>query len=451
MLPIIFLVCTTVIKASLHVEAQPLQKTKAKQQPLSTATNKFGVDLLKRLPVNQEHVFFSPYSLSVALAMLYHGARGVSEKELSRVLGYEAAGLTRKDVLKGTELLLQELDRHDENITLEVANAVLVPPKFPVVHAYAEDIENIFEAFFKIVDFGTDTERALAELNGWAKNKTRGKISSLVDALSEDTVMALLNAVYFKAAWKNGFDDKSTLKLPFYNYGKSPTQVSTMLRRGTYPHAFAWQLKADVLELPYAGDGFSMFILLPRGRKGLIKTLKKVTAPKLIAATKKVKNTTVELRLPKFKLSTKYQLKEGLSKLGARSIFDQRDANFTGIVAFDYLYVSGVYHKATFGVNEKGSEAAAATAVVIDVKSAATKSFKVDHPFLFWIADKREDTILFLGVVNALSESSESTEAPKNAGEAENDWNGAWNTDERHEEGDVVTDLTRGDGRRISS
>ncbi|XP_064483105.1 uncharacterized protein LOC135395950 [Ornithodoros turicata] len=371
---------------------------------LAEANNILGVNLLKALPANKNHLFISPFSVNMAMSMVYHGARGVSERELSRTLGYEAAGFQgREGVLSAMLNFFQDASLQSNDVTLEVANAVLVNESFPLVGSYKKDLQDVYRAVLKEVNFLRDSRAVVSEINEWVSQKTRGKIDNVISSLPADTVLFIMNAVYFKGDWTTKFLESQTTKLPFYNRGEASKLVDTMRGTNRYRYGSDYGLKADIVELPYKGDRFSMLILLPHERNGLSQLVEELTASKLHGAVSNLYSTKVVLSLPKFKLESKYSLVEQLKDLGAKSIFDGR-ANLTGISESANLVVSDVIHKAVVEVNEQGSEAAAFTGVVITTYSSSSFQieFNVDHPFLFFIRDKRTNMILFTGAVNEL-------------------------------------------------
>ncbi|XP_064482057.1 intracellular coagulation inhibitor 1-like [Ornithodoros turicata] len=373
---------------------------------VAKANNILGVNLLKELPTNKNHVFLSPFSISMAMSMVYRGARGVSEKELGDVLGYEKAGLQGStELLSATQKFFRDRDGK-KDVVLEVANAVLVNKSFPIVESYKKDLRDVFRANLKEVDFSRESQRVASEINQWVSTKTRGQISKVVSTIPKDTLLFIMNAVYFKGDWTSKFDAKRTKKLPFYNYGKTEKQVNIMTQTSKYSYTVSEELKASLIELPYKGKEFSMVIVLPLKRDGLEALLTDVTAANLETAVSNFDSRTVVLKLPKFKLESEFSLVKQLKGLGAQSIF-QANANLTGINERGDLVVSDVLHKALVEVNEKGSKAAAFTSISMRNKSLTRGrtppiEFNVDHPFLFFIRSKVTGLILFMGAVNEL-------------------------------------------------
>ncbi|XP_064482712.1 ovalbumin-related protein X-like [Ornithodoros turicata] len=372
---------------------------------LAGANNILGIGLLKGIPATGNHVFLSPYSISTAMAMVYNGAGGVTERELANVLGYEASGLRgRVPVLSALLHLLQDRSHQSQGITLEVANAVLTDKTHRLLESYKRDLYDVFQARYGEVDFSKENALVVSQVNQWVSTKTRGKIENFLSELPEDTVLLILNAVYFKGDWANKFQAARTKKLPFYNHGKTATPVDTMSRDGEYLYANDEEMNVNVVELPYRDGDFSMVIFLPHEKDGLRRVLINLTANALDKAMSNLQRREVHLKVPKFKLESKYSLVAALKGLGAKSLFGQ-STNLTGISGTERLYVSDVLHDAMVEVNEEGSEAAGATGVVFTLKSSFQPSsvdMHVDHPFLFCIRNRVTKLILFLGVVNKL-------------------------------------------------
>ncbi|KAG0434049.1 hypothetical protein HPB47_019387 [Ixodes persulcatus] len=330
---------------------------------LARAQNHFALKLLKELSSEkpESNIFFSPTSISVALAMVYTGARGKSEEELSTALGHTAAGLSsRESILKSYKKILAK-QQTDDNVSFMIANAVFVQKNLKVLESYQKDLVDTFAAMFRSVDLGTEKSAMESEVNEWVKNKTRGKISGF--KIPADTVMALLNAIYFKGLWKTPFKPKYTSTLPFYNKGSQEVKVETMTRSGMVP--FTSEPDFAAIELSYEGDGHCMVIILPSHHtsKGLPKLRDAMTVESIEKIQGSLKEETVKIQLPKFDLKTEYGLVPALKKLGVRSIFS--DADLSGITGDAGLRVSEVEHKAAIEVNEEGTVAGGATVVKI--------------------------------------------------------------------------------------
>ncbi|CAN8033055.1 unnamed protein product [Ixodes persulcatus] len=362
---------------------------------LARAQNHFALKLFKELCSEdpESNLFFSPTSISVALAMVSAGARGKSEAELSTALGHTAAGLSsRESILESYKKILAK-QQTDDNVSLLIANAVFVKKTLKVLESYRKELVDIFAALFRSVDVGAENSDMESEVNEWVKNKTRGKISGFT--IPADTVMALLNAIYFKGLWNTSFDPNNTSPLPFHNKGSKVVLVKTMTRVSKVP--FTSETDFEAIELSYKGDGHCMVIILPRERKGLSKLRDAMTVESIEKIQGSLKEETVKIQLPKFDLKTEYGLVPALKKLGVRSIFS--DADLSGITGDRGLVVTDVQHKAAIQVNEEGTVAAAATVIIF--KRSPTL-FVVNRPFLFYIREKATGRLLFLGEVHEL-------------------------------------------------
>ncbi|XP_040067905.1 intracellular coagulation inhibitor 3-like [Ixodes scapularis] len=363
---------------------------------LAQAQNHFALKLLKELSSEapESNIFFSPTSIFVALAMVYAGARGKSEAELSSALGHTATGLSsRKSILEFYKKILAQ-QQTDDNVSLMIANAVFVEKNLKVLESYQKELVDTFAAMFRSVDGGAEKSDMQSEVNEWVKNKTRGKISGF--ETPADVVMAILNAIYFKGLWETPFKPKNTSPRPFYNKGSQEIKVETMTRIDNLPFTFEPDFAA--LELSYKGDRHCMVIVLPHEKKGLPKLRDAITVETFKKIQGSLKNDTVQIQLPKFNLETDYSLVAALTKLGVRSIFF--DADLSGITGDRGLRVTEVRHKAAIEVNEEGTVATGVTKV--DMGRRIAGLFIVNRPFLFYIREKETGRVLFLGQVHEL-------------------------------------------------
>ncbi|KAH7970874.1 hypothetical protein HPB49_016280 [Dermacentor silvarum] len=373
------------------------------------ANNGFGVALFKELCSKRadQNVFFSPASISIALGMLYAGAGGKTLEELSSVLGLSGAELVDRNVVLTAYKSLVETK--PANATLDIANTVLIQKDFEILDQYRNDVVNYFQAEARSVDFVRDGSRVTAEINKWVKDKTKGKIPKLLDeALPMNTVAFLINAVYFKGTWVTKFQARNTKPLPFYNQGRHEVRVATMSVRRHFGYAAVGELNARALEVPYSGDRFSMIIVLPESKTGLPTVEASLTSGLVDKIANDLTPRDVQLWLPKFKLQTDYDLVAPLRRLGLESAFGN-SADFSGISGRNDLAVSDVKHKAMVEVSEEGTVAAAVTSVRIRWKSTKSVgprppiSFRVEHPFAFFIWDKVSKRALFMGAVRSLN------------------------------------------------
>ncbi|KAG0430583.1 hypothetical protein HPB47_022568 [Ixodes persulcatus] len=368
---------------------------------LARAQNHFALKLLKELCSEEpeSNIFFSPISISVALAMVYAGARGKSEAELSTALGHTAVGLpNRESTLESYKKILAE-QQTNYNETLIIANAVFVQKKLKVLKSYRKELVDIFAAMYRSVDVGGENSAMESEVNEWVKNKTKDKISGFETPAG--TIMALRNAIYFKGLWESPFDLKYSFSLPFYNKGSEVVMVETMSRDGTVLFTSEPGLKCEAVEYPYKGGRHSMIFVFPNEKNGLAELRQAITVESIEKIQRNMKETVLMFQLPKFDLKTEHNLVPALKKLGVGSIFT--DADLSGISGDGGQVVTEVQHKAAIEINEEGTVAAAATAV--RASKTRTPSFVVNRPFLFYICEKATGRLLFLGEVHALAPS----------------------------------------------
>ncbi len=372
----------------------------APTQSLVEANTAFGLDLYARLKSNPGNLFFSPYSISTALAMTYGGARGETEKQMSQVLHFGAA---QGKVHSGFSELQRQLGEAEkqQGIQLTVANALWAQTGHPFLPAFLNTAKDEYQANINQADFKTKAEAARAEINQWVTKQTKDKIRDILPpgSLDASTRLVLANAIYFKGLWAEPYDKAETSLQTFHRSANS-------LARAPLMHHFdnvGYMEESDfqAVELPYKGGELSMVVFLPRQIEGC-GALENRLSPSLISRSLgRMKNRRVEIFLPRFKLESGFDLAATLAKMGMSSAFGPQ-ADFSGVDGARLLYLSGVFHKAWGEVNEEGTEAAASTIVGV-VASAAMKPpppppvFRADHPFIFLIRDRRAGSLLFLG------------------------------------------------------
>lgn len=360
--------------------------------------NKFAFDFFAELRKTEtgKNIFVSPYSISTALGMTATGARNNTFEQMKKVLHLpddataDANYANLAAVLKG-----------GKGYELSTANAVWAQGgKYPWEEPFKKRLVGYGVDAFREVDFIRDPESARKMVNDWAKQQTKEKIKEL---LREETVtiytrMVLANAIYFKGQWETKFDPKQTKDGPFSNADGTKSTVPFMTNQ-KMTIEYSGSGEASVLALPYIGNELQMVIVLPRKEDGLEALQDKLNPEiweKWMTGLRRSEGHWVSL--PKFKLAAEYKLNEVLQNQGMPDSFDWGVANFTGMTTGEKLYISHVAHKAFVEVNEEGTEAAAATAVVIGTKSAKA-SFTINRPFLFAIRHRGTGAILFLGRV----------------------------------------------------
>lgn len=374
------------------------------------AVNAFALNFYKEFyndPGNSENIFISPYSIFTALAMTYEGAKNLTAEEMASVLNIEQDNESFHNYM---QTLYEQLNKKTE-YNISTANALWPGIGYQLLQDYINVIETYYGGEVSDVDYSNPIEAAEI-INSWVENQTNNIIQNLVPPDAIDpvfTMLILTNAIYFKGTWEIQFDEDNTTDKEFTTSAGETINVSTMCLTNT-EDLFNYTEAEDmqVLELPYSGNEISMMIFLPKESSDLsdiIEYLDKDTFSDLIDS---MSQKNVDIYLPKFKIKTPlYTLNDYLIDLGMPTAFSS-NADFSGINGIKELFISNVLHKAFIEVNEEGTEAAAATAVImerlVNGGSSSRVTFDCDHPFMFIIYHKQSNTILFMGNVNNPSE-----------------------------------------------
>ena len=368
-----------------------------KLEELAQGNNAFALDLYQQLKNDEGNLFFSPFSLSTALAMTYAGARGGTESQMARVLHFEQTGESLHVAFAGLQARLSEAEAKG-GIQLKVANSLWPQAGYPFLAEFIALIQTHYGVTITPVDYG-DAETARKTVNEWVEAKTEKRITDLIPpgVFNALTRLMLVNAIYFKGNWADQFDARLTKRGDFWSpHGN--IHASMMSRANEYAYAETESLQ--VLELPYAGKSLSLLILLPKEKDGLAALESQLTSSFLEQITAQLREQQVFVTMPKFKVEAAFQLNNALIKMGMSDAFDDDKANFAGMDGIEgNLFISAALHKAFIEVNEEGSEAAAATAIVMKMRGAPHRlpAFRADHPFLFFIRENQTGSILFLG------------------------------------------------------
>ncbi|XP_042901612.1 intracellular coagulation inhibitor 2 isoform X1 [Parasteatoda tepidariorum] len=367
---------------------------------MSEAINYLGINLLKELTKEIGNVFFSPFSISSALAMGFIGSSHETAKEMTSVLGYEAAKVESGDVKTSFLHLFSEINKKTSSVcTLSIANVVFGDCKLSVQEDFKKSLQDFFHALFVDVDFMNDSAAAVEKANDWVKTKTENKISHLLDSLDSDTKLAILNAVYFKGFWLHAFKEKSTFLQYFYNKGLEDELKLVEMMHIKEKFFYVEDNSFKALKLPYEGENLAMLLLLPNSRDGVDDLEHQITIEFLRHVKENMCQTEVEVALPKLHLEYSKSLKNNFKNLGLRRAFES-GAHFDQISDKENLYVSDIIHKAVLEVSEEGTEAAASTAVMLSNYCIThCAEFIIDHPFVFLIYNCKNDLILFMGKV----------------------------------------------------
>ncbi|XP_041648098.1 leukocyte elastase inhibitor-like [Cheilinus undulatus] len=406
---------------------------------VAEASNRFSLAMFKQLidtdkPAN---IFYSPFSISSALAMVSLGARGKTAEQMLEVLGFGSGNVPnaptdqqmQMQMMMQTQETIQlsssqspetgvpdvhvefgklfaELNNPDKEYTLSTANRLYGEQTLNFSQDYLDVLTEHYRAAVERVDFKQNAEGVRVNINDWVEKETNNKIKNLLaeGTVTRQTVLVLVNAIYFKGTWKQQFKKEKSYDGLFRinkNENKPVTMMSQTARFNYYDDK---DLQVMVLEMPYKGMDLSMLIFLPNDIEddstGLQKLELELTHEKFMELTDPdvMISDMVDVMLPKFKLEENYDLNEVLQNMGMVDLFDSSKSNLSGMSSAKNLSVTKVVHKAFVDVNEEGTEAAAATGVVIGVTSVRLSvSFNADHPFLFFIRHNPSKTILFSG------------------------------------------------------
>uniref|UniRef100_A0A8C3TL40 Serpin B10 n=1 Tax=Catharus ustulatus TaxID=91951 RepID=A0A8C3TL40_CATUS len=370
----------------------------------SVSTNSFTLDLYKKLNETSkgQNIFFSPWSIATALAMVHLGAKGDTATQMTKLPFKVMCGA--ENIHSGFKKLLSDINKRRTTYLLKSANRLYEEKTYPLLPEFLQLITRYYNAKPQAVNFKRAAEQVRAQINSWVENRTERKIQSLLPAgsLHSRTVLVLVNAIYFKGKWEKKFLEKNTSEMPFRISKTKTKPVQMMFLKDTFFILHETTMKFRIIELPYVKNELSMFVLLPDdisdNTTGL-ELVKELTYEKLAEWTKSdnMMKAEVDLYLPKLKVEENYDLKSPLSSMGIQNAFDPSQADFTGMSVKKDLFISQVIHKAFVEVNEEGTEAAAATAVLMMRSRVPTMTFKADHPFLFFIRHNKSQTILFFG------------------------------------------------------
>ncbi len=366
-------------------------------QPQVRGNSAFCFDLYQQLRGREGNLFFSPYSISTALAMTYGGARGETEAEMAAVLHLSG----EQDAVHGAFSHLQtQLNAVQDkgNVQLSIANSLWAQNNYSFLDTFLDLTKSRYGAGVRFVDFVGNTEAARVEINTWVEEQTKEKIKDLIKQgmLEPSTVLVLCNAIYFKGDWLNQFKKERTRDADFFVTSEKSIQVPMMNESITVK--FRRFDGFSAIELPYAGNDLSMVVFLPEQKDGLKAFEERLNLESVTAWLDELSNTIpseVSVSLPRFKTTSEFELSSILAEMGMSHAFT--DADFSGMTGQKDLFISKVVHKAFVDVNEEGTEAAAATAVIMDKAFHQPLAFRADHPFVFLIRENKTGSILFAG------------------------------------------------------
>lgn len=377
---------------------------------IATAENQFAFDLYPALAALPEtankNLFCSPFSLSTALAITGEGANGKTADEILTVLHLPKDPDTRRT---GFALLNVRLNNASADYTLRTANALWAEKTYVFLPTFTGTARQYYSAETTNLDFMTAPEESRSTINQWVEEKTERKIRDLLPegSINPLTRLVITNAIYFKGTWARQFDANLTHDADFTTSTGKVTKVRMMQDRGeNVKYRYAETADLQYIELPYfqkSGKPLSMVVLLPKGND-LRPAEDALSENSLFALKENAQHRTVEVYFPKFRVETGYKMAQSLSAMGMPTAFIPGSADFSGMDGTHQLFIRDVFHKAYIDVNEEGTEAAAATAVVMQLKMApggdSPPVFRADHPFIFLIRDNESGAILFLGRIS---------------------------------------------------
>ncbi len=366
---------------------------------LAAGNRALATDLYQAVRSSDGNLFYSPYSVSLALAMAYAGARGETETEMAQALHFTLPQARLHPAFNALDLGLASATDDEGAFHLSIANGVWGQQGFDLQPEYLDVLALNYGAGLRLVDFVDPAQREQARqaMNAWVSAATEGRIEDLFPEglLNEATRLVLANVIYFKADWQTPFTADATVPAPFTLLDGSQVQAPTMTRRASTGYAAGDRYEA--LELYYQGGRASMVILLPAA--GQFEAFEAtLDADLLDTITSQLQPTDLQIYLPRFEYAANLNLGEILAGLGMPSAFDPNTADFSGMDGRRDLYLTSVVHKAFVAVDEKGTEAAAATGVVAGATSMPAV-VTVDRPFVYLIRDRETGTVLFMGRV----------------------------------------------------
>jgi serine protease inhibitor len=386
-------------------------------QEVVDANNQFAFDLYHEFDSQENgNMFYSPYSISTALVMTYEGAKGQTADEISSVFHFP-----EKDILRpNSAAIYNGLNEKNQEYELKTGNALWAQYDYEFLDEYMNNVEKYYGGKATNLDFAKETEKSRQTINSFIEEQTNGKIKDLIpkEVLSPMTRLVLTNAIYFKGTWEWEFDKSDTQERDFKITPENVVKTEMMhMSPDEANFNYMETEKMQMIELPYKGDELSMLILLPRQEKELNWRTGEIinynysiediefNYEKFNEYKSEMKETNLDsIYLPKFEFDSKYFMAKNLENLGMPKAFIPGGADFSGMDGTNYLFISDVIHQAYVKVDEQGTEAAAATAVVMEITSAGPEmqppTFNADHPFIFIIQEKDTGNILFLGKVN---------------------------------------------------
>jgi serine protease inhibitor len=371
-----------------------------KSAQLIESDNEFGLEIFQKIrkESDSENIMISPLSISVAFAMAYNGADKDTKTEMEKAM--KLNGLTTEQINSSYKMLINALQSLDEKVVFEIANAIFYADGFSVKPDFLNINKTVYNAEVEKLNFNSSA--AVDKINDWVANKTNDKITKIIESLSPDDRMVLLNAIYFNGIWKNKFDEKGTHLLNFTKTNGSNMEVPMMKKEEKLDYSANSLFNA--IKMPYGKGQYNMIVMLPVTGKNSQDVIDALSANNWNNWMKSFETKDpVVVTMPRFKFAFETKLNSVLAEMGMVKAFQPNIADFSKISNED-LYISSAIHKSFIDVNENGTEAAAVTSITFTTTSAGNEPpktyFTVNKPFVFAITEKDTDAILFIGEVN---------------------------------------------------
>ena len=389
---------------SEKVRKTSLSASDVKLDDLVRGNSVFAFDLYAALREEDGNLFYSPHSISVALAMMYAGAGGETERQMEEVLRFQLSPDRLHPAFNVLDLELssrggKSSGQDRDGFQLNIANAIWGQKEYAFLPRFLDTLAENYGAGMRVADFIDDPEASRESINDWVAEQTADRIRDLIPEglINRLTRMVLANAIYFNAAWRLPFDERQTSAGPFHLLNGNSVEVPMMRQTETFNYARHETSHAQAVELLYSGEEMSMLIFLPAPGK-YDQFERSLNAGIVSELSKQLRPVRVRLAIPSFEIESSFRLADTLAGLGMADAFDPQSADFSGMNGTKDLYLSAVVHKAFVSVDERGTEAGAATGVTVGVTSLPP-AFTVDRPFIFLIRDLATDAILFVGRV----------------------------------------------------
>jgi serpin B len=366
------------------------------EEQVVEASNDFAFDIFKRLSQDEDHLFISPFSISTALAMTANGAAGDTRAAIKTAI--HLPGLSDEEMNQAYSDLADFLLHLDDQVIIELANSSWYRQDLTIREAFKSILLEYYDAEILAADFSNPATKDI--INGWIEEKTHDRIKDMIDQIPADVVMYLINAIYFKADWKYQFDESKTMPSDFFLENGGSVRTDMMYSKGVKVNYY-YNNEALFVEIPYSRGQFHMTIIMPQHDQTVQQIIDNTTAQQFRDYSLAADTATVALYLPKFKMEYKTLLNDVLSEMGMGIAFGAgADLSNLFVQALDLL-ISRVIHQSFIDVNEKGSEAAAATVVEIIETSVnpgdPPSVISINKPFAFYITEKHSNTVLFAG------------------------------------------------------